>query len=496
MSLERVPPNSIENEQCLLGSLLIDKQAMLKVADSVLVDDFYRQAHSDIFQAMLDLYNNREPIDLTTLATRLQEKSQLESIGGRAYLITLTGAVPTAAHVTSYATTIQKKATLRRLLAAASEITRLGYEEADEVDELLNRAEQALFGVSQKYQTNNFTPIQDALGTAFDRMEMLHREKGKLRGMPTGYPDLDSMLGGLQRSDLVILAARPSVGKTSLALDMARMTAIRHKTVTGIFSLEMSKDQLVDRMICAEANVDLWKMRSGRLSDGGDNGDFSRIGHALGALSEAPIFIDDTANMSINEIRTKARRLQSERNLGLLIIDYLQLMESRQGNRKSDNRVQEVAEITRALKGLARELNIPVLALSQLSRAVENDKPAIPKLSHLRESGSIEQDADVVMFIYRKAADRNYKKEDIPMEERHIAEVVIAKHRNGPTGTVKLFFDEARASFRNLSKKHSGGLMPPAANQGGQLPPAAPGATPVQSAPAPADAAAPAKQAA
>jgi replicative DNA helicase len=454
---ERLPPNSLETEQCLLGALLIERDAILKIADTVKPDDFYRQGHGDIYQAMMDLYSSREPIDMTTLATRLEERGRLEAIGGRSYLASLTGIVPTAAHVQSYANTVQKKATLRRLLSAASEITALGYDEEDEVDVILDRAEQKLFGVSQKYLKNNFVPIKDALDEAFERIDQLHRERGKLRGVATGYPDLDGKLGGLQRSDLVILAARPSVGKTSLALDIARQTAVRHKTVVGLFSLEMSKDQLVDRMICAEAGVDLWRMRTGRLSDKGDDGDFSRIGHALGQLSEAPIYIDDTANMGINEIRTKARRLQIERGLGLLIIDYLQLMESRQGNRKSDNRVNEVAEITRGLKGLARELNIPVLALSQLSRAVENDKPAIPKLSHLRESGSIEQDADVVMFIYRKAADKGYRTEELGSEERHLAEVHVAKHRNGPTGTVKMFFDESRACFRSLGNQASSG---------------------------------------
>ncbi|MBN1585037.1 replicative DNA helicase [Candidatus Uhrbacteria bacterium] len=452
MDQPKIPPNSVETEQCLLGSILIEKDSILRVADLIHADDFYRQANGDIFQAMLDLFAKREPIDITTLSNRLLEKEQLEAVGGRSYLISLTSLVPTAAHIVSYATTVQKKATLRRLLSAASEITALGYEEADEVTEILDRAEQKLFGVSQKYLTKNFTPIKDALDDAFDRIDRLHQERGKLRGIPTGYPDLDDRLGGLQRSDLVILAARPSVGKTSLALDIARQSAVKHKITVGIFSLEMSKDQLVDRMICAEAGVDLWRMRTGRLSDKGDNGDFARIGHALGQLSEAPIFIDDTANMNITEIRTKARRLQMDHGLGLLIIDYLQLMESRQGNRRSDNRVQEVAEITRALKGLARELNIPVMALSQLSRTTENEKPAIPKLSHLRESGSIEQDADVVMFIYRKAADRNYRLDDISMEERHRAEIHIAKHRNGPTGQVNMFFDEQRACFRSLDK--------------------------------------------
>ena len=453
MDQGKIPPHNLEAEQCLLGSVLIDRDAVIRIADTVHADDFYREAHGTVFEAMLDLHAKREPIDIATLSNRLADKGQLEAVGGRSYLISLTSLVPTAAHIQSYAGTVQKKATLRRLLSAASAITALGYDEEDEIEEVLDKAEQRLFSVSQKYLTTGFTPIKDTLDDAFERIDRLHQERGKLRGIPTGYPDLDNVLGGLQRSDLVILAARPSVGKTSLALDIARQSSVRHKTPVGIFSLEMSKDQLVDRMICAEAGVDLWRMRTGRLSDKGDNGDFAKIGQALGQLSESPIFIDDTANMNITEIRTKARRLQMDHGLGLLIIDYLQLMESRQGNRRSDNRVQEVAEITRALKGLARELNIPVLALSQLSRTTENEKPAIPKLSHLRESGSIEQDADVVMFIYRKAADRNYRIDDISPEERYRAEIHIAKHRNGPTGVVNMFFDEQRACFRSLEKK-------------------------------------------
>ncbi|HSD12309.1 MAG TPA: replicative DNA helicase [Patescibacteria group bacterium] len=454
MPAERIPPQNIEAEQSLLGALLIEKDGMIRVADMVRTEDFYRQAHADIYQAILELFEKKEPIDLLSLGNRLNEKGKLESVGGRAYLIELTTVVPTAAHIVNYAQIIQKKATLRRLLTASSEIVGLAFDEEEEIDEVLDRAEQKLFGVSQNYMKTAFTPIKDALDSAFERIDELHRERGKLRGIPTGFGDLDNLLGGLQRSDLVILAARPSVGKTSLAMDIARQSAVKFKIPVGIFSLEMSKEQLVDRMICAEAGVDLWRMRTGKLTDSGDQqSDFARIGHALGNLSEAPIFIDDTANLNITEIRTKARRLQMERGLGLLVIDYLQLMEARSGNKNSDNRVQEVAEITRSLKGLARELNVPVLALSQLSRTTEMSKPAIPKLSHLRESGSIEQDADIVMFIYRKAADKNYRLDEIPLEERYTAEVHIAKHRNGPVGQVSLFFDEARASFRNLEKR-------------------------------------------
>jgi len=461
MPADRIPPQNIEAEQSLLGAILVDRDAMLKIADMVRPEDFYRPSHADIFRTMLELHAKREPIDMTTLPNRMSETGTLESAGGRTYLSELSAMVATAAHVVHYAGIIQTKATRRRMLSAAGEIVSLAHDEMEDIDGLLDRAEQRLFGVSQSYMKTSFTPIKDALDNAFERIDELHRERGKLRGIPTGYRDLDSLLAGLQRSDLVILAARPSVGKTSFALDIARKAATNHdhKVPVGIFSLEMSKEQLVDRMLCAEAGVDLWRMRTGKLNDSGEDSDFGRIGHALGVLSEAPIFIDDTANVNVMEIRTKARRLQSEHGLGLLVIDYLQLMESR-GGKSSDNRTQEVAEITRALKGIARELDIPVLALSQLSRATEQSKPAIPKLSHLRESGSIEQDADVVVFLYRKAADKNYRLEEIPLDERYLAEVHVAKHRNGPCGMVKMFFDEARVSFRDMERKSAGGPPP------------------------------------
>lgn len=449
--LNKIPPQNLEAEMSLLGALMLDKDAMIRVADMIRPDDFYKDAHAKIFQIMIDLYAKRDPIDILSLGNRLEEKNQLEAIGGRSYLMELSNTVPTAGHILHYAQIIQKKATLRRLISAASEIAQLGFDEAEDIENILDKAEQRLFGVSQKFLKQAFVPIKEVLSEAFERIDELHREKGKLRGIPTGFKELDNILAGLQKSDMVVIAARPSVGKTSLALDIARYAATKEKVPTGIFSLEMSKEQLVDRLICAEAGVDLWKMRTGRLSDREGDDDFPRIGHALGTLSEAPVFIDDSASANIMEIRTKARRLQIEHNLGLIIVDYLQLMESRM---RTDNRVQEVAEITRALKGIARELNVPVIALSQLSRQVEMSKPAIPKLAHLRESGSIEQDADVVMFIYRKTADKNYRLEDIPPEDRHIAELIVAKHRNGPTGTVRIFFDEQHASFKALEKSH------------------------------------------
>ncbi|MDP3771443.1 MAG: replicative DNA helicase, partial [bacterium] len=443
--MDRIPPQNLEAERSLLGALLIDRDGMIRIADRVRADDFYTDAHRMIFAAMLDLFEKREPIDLLSLANRLQERGQLEKVGDRSTLVELSTGVPTAAHLQHYADIVAKKATLRRLIDAAANITRIAFLDAGETVKALDESERLLFAVSQQHLTQTFVPIQEVLSGAFDRIDELHRERGKLRGVPTGFADLDQFLAGLQRSDLVVLAARPSVGKTSLALDIARHVAVTAKTPVGIFSLEMSKEQLVDRLICSQANVELWRMRTGKLSDRPDADDFPRIGHAMGVLSEAPIFIDDSAMTNIMEIRTKARRLQMEHGLGLIVVDYLQLME---GASKSESRVLEIAEITRGLKGIARELNVPVLALSQLSRAVEMSKPAIPKLAHLRESGAIEQDSDVVMFIYRKASDRNYRLEDISPEERNVAEIHIAKHRNGPTGTVRLFFDEARVSFR------------------------------------------------
>ena len=439
----------------LLGSLLLDREAILKVADVVEPENFYKPAHTNICAVMFELFTKNEPIDVLTVGNRLQEKGELEAVGGRSYLIGLTNTVPTAAHVLEYANIVERKSTLRKLLGAAHEITRLGFaEEIGDVSTILDEAQRQLYSVSAKHLRQSFTPLRSILSEAFERIDELHRERGKLRGLSTGIKQLDQLLAGLQKSDLIVLAARPSVGKTSLALDIARHVGVKEKVTVGIFSLEMSKEQLVDRLLCAEAGVDLWKMRTGNLSDRPDSQDFPRIGHALGVLSEAPIFIDDNPGNTVMHIRTKARRLQAEHKLGLIIIDYLQLMESHH-SRGSDNRVQEVAEISRNLKGLARELNVPVLALSQLSRAVEQSKPAIPKLSHLRESGSIEQDSDVVMFIYRKAADRNYRLDDIAPDERHTAEIHVAKHRNGPTGYIKVFFDETKTSFKNLETQFS-----------------------------------------
>lgn len=441
---DKIPPQSLEMEQSLLGALLIDKDAIIKIADIVHPDDFYKEAHRQIFEAIQELYDKREPIDLLSLGAKLEEKKILEQVGGRTYISRLVNMVPTSSHILHYAKVVQNKSTLRRLIRAAGEITELGFKENEEVDKLLDRAEQNLFSVSQKYLKRSFVAIHDVLTETFDRIDELHKSSGKLRGVPTFFKDVDNILAGLQKSDLVILAARPSVGKTTFALDIARNVAVRGKEAVGIFSLEMSKEQLVDRMLCSEAGVDLWKMRTGKLSDKGQDDDFTKINQAMGKLSEAKIFIDDQANANIMEIRTKARRLQTEHGLGLIIIDYLQLMEGR----SSESRVQEVSEISRNLKAVARELNVPVVALSQLSRSVESRDSHIPRLSDLRESGSIEQDADVVLFLYRPKMYKN----DGHTDEDNITEVIIAKHRNGPTGKVKLFFDESHVTFKNLER--------------------------------------------
>lgn len=452
--MERIPPQNLEAEQSILGALLIDKAAFDKTVDVLHVDDFYDERHRKIYEAMSELSSANAPIDILALANRLEELKTLEAVGGRTYLLHLSTVVPTASHVVHYAQIVQRKATLRRLITAAGEIGELGFKEDDDTDTVLDEAEQKLFHVSRKFLRQAFIPLKDVLEEAWERIEELHKTRGKLRGVSTGYNDLDNLLAGLQNSDLVILAARPSLGKTTLALDIARNAALLMKVPVGIFSLEMSKEQLVDRLLASTAGIDLWKMRTGKLSDHHEDGtlsDFDRINEALAQLSGAPIYFDDGTSANVMEIRSKARRLKADKGLGLIVIDYLQLME---GGDASEGRVQEVSQITRALKALARELQLPVLALSQLSRATEARTPAIPKLSDLRDSGTIEQDADVVMFIYRKAMDRSAH--DLTPQDRHTAEIHVAKHRNGPTGIVQLYFDEERVTFRNLEKQRSG----------------------------------------
>lgn len=436
----RVPPHAPEAEKAVLGALMVDKDAITKVADIISAGDFYKESHNLIFAAMLRLYEHNDPIDVLSISNTLEEQNKMDAVGGASYVASLVRGVTSASNITYYAKIIQKKAVLRRLISAASTINELGYNESEDLEKILDDAEQTLFGISQKSLKQEFTPIKKILGEAFDRLDDLHKNKGTMRGVPTGFTDLDDLLSGLQKSDLIILAARPSVGKTSLALDIARQVGTLAKIPVGIFSLEMSADQLVDRMIAAEANLDLWRLRTGNLKDS----DFTQINETMGVLSEAPIFIDDTSSANIMEMRTMARRLQAEHDLGLIIIDYLQLMEGR-GN---ENRVQEISEISRGLKTLAKELNIPIIALSQLSRAVESRPDQRPRLSDLRESGSIEQDADVVMFIYRE------DRVNPDTENKGVAEIIVAKHRNGPVGVKQLYFHEEAASYKNLEKHH------------------------------------------
>lgn len=448
----KTPPNNIEAEQSVLGSLMLDKDAIVRIADFLLPVDFYKIHHQKIFEAMLNLYEERDPIDVLSISNKLEESGNLEEIGGSSYIASLVNIVPSASHVLHYAKVVQKKAMLRRLISAADQILEMGYSGNEDVERILDEAEQRIFKVSQKYLKQDFVPIKSILENAFNRIDELHRDDGSIRGVPSGFLDLDKVLAGFQKSDLIILAARPSLGKTTLALDIARQVGVQSKIPVGIFSLEMSSDQLIDRMLAAQAGIDLWRLRTGKLRSSGPENDFEKLNEAMGILSEAPIYIDDTASANIMEMRTMARRLQTEHNLGLIIIDYLQLMEGR--SRAGDNRVQEISEISRALKQLARELNIPIIALSQLSRQVESRSPQIPKLSDLRESGSIEQDADVVMMLYRE--DR--EKPDTP--NKQIVDVFIAKHRNGPIGRASLYFEEQSTTFKTLERIHSGQEMP------------------------------------
>jgi len=437
----KIPPQNLEAEQSVLGSLLIDKDAILKVGDFLNAEDFYRDDHRIVYQTILKLYEKHKPVDVVTLTDELEINKKLKDIGGASYLATLVNSVPTAANVASYAQIVQHKATLRRLISAATSIAELGYDENTELESILDKAESSLYSVSQKYVKQYFTPIRDILSDSFDRIDKLHKEKGTLRGVPTGFHDLDNLMAGLQPSDLIILAARPSIGKSSLALNFVDHVACDEKIAVGIFSLEMSKEQIIDRLLCLRGTVDSWKLRTGNLEDE----DFGRLNYAMGALSEAPIFIDDTPIINVMEIRTKARRLQAEHGLGLIVIDYMQLIQGT--SRSSDSRVQEVSEISRGLKGLARELNVPVLALSQLSRAVEHRPDKRPMLSDLRESGSIEQDADVVMFIYRD----DYYEQDTDL--KNVAEILIRKHRNGPVGDIQLFWKPEYMKFGTMDKK-------------------------------------------
>ncbi|HNZ84054.1 MAG TPA: replicative DNA helicase [Candidatus Pacearchaeota archaeon] len=434
----KLPPQNLEAEQSVLGCLMMDRNSLVKVVDFLKAEDFYKGSHQKIYSAMLELFEKGEPIDILSVSNTLNEKDQLQEIGGQSYLTELINSVPNALHVKNYADTVKKKKILRDLIEASYQIGEMGHDEAKETDELVDEAEKCIFRIAQGSLKQKFTPIHTMLGEAFDRFDRISKHDGSIRGVTTGFKALDDKLSGLQKSDLIILAARPSLGKTSLALDIARNAAVKSKIPVGIFSLEMSTEQIVDRFIAAQAHVDLWKLRTGKLG----KDDITKIQHALENLSGAPIFINDTPALNPIQMKAMARRLQAEHGLGLIVIDYLQLMDS---NNKIASIVQQVSEMSRGLKILARELNVPILALSQLSRAVEQRIPPIPKLSDLRESGSLEQDADVVLFIYRE-------KNKQGIFETNEAEIIIAKHRNGPVGKADLFFSQETASFGNLDR--------------------------------------------
>ncbi len=438
----RIPPQSIPSEQAVLGSIMLRKDAMHEVEDMVTPDSFYVEKHKIIFQAMLDLGNKNEPIDMLSLSTKLGERKLLEQIGGNQYLAEIVNTVPSSTNVKHYADIVQKKYVLRGLIEAADYISELAFEEGDDhMDDILDMAEKKVFSVVSSPKNQKFVNLKDALPEAYERLEKLHENKGMIRGLPTGFRDLDTMLSGLQNSDLIILAARPSMGKTTLALDIARMAGVKHEKSILIFSLEMSSQQLVDRMLSAESRVNAWNLRTGNLSS---DREFSQLRDSLGKLAKAKIYIDDTPGNSIVRMKALARRIKAEKSLDLIVVDYLQLMTT---SKNYDSMVNQVTEISRSLKGLAKELDVPVLALSQLSRNVES-RGGKPRLSDLRDSGSIEQDADVVMFIHSE--DKGKEESD----KTNIVEILIEKHRNGPTGKVELYFDLKTTTFLNLEKSN------------------------------------------
>ena len=431
----RLPPHSAEAEESALGALLLDKDAIIAVAEFLQPSDFYDDRHRAIYEACISLYEDRIPIDVLTVAERLKKLKALKKVGGSGYLAELANKVPTAAHVEHYGRIVRDTATKRSLMGAATRLVDLSMDESLAADELLDRAESEVFSLTQKHIARAFEPVKAALAESFDRLDELHKQGEGLRGVPTGFKDLDDTLAGMQRSNLLILAARPGIGKTSLALNITQNLAVKYKRPVGFFSLEMSKEELVDRLLVAQADIDAWKLKTGKL----DEDDFTKLSNAMGELAEAPLFIDDTPALSIIEMRTKARRLQVEAGIDLLVVDYLQLARSRQ----LENRVQEVSEITQGMKNLARELKIPILAISQLSRAVEQrGGQKRPQLADLRESGSIEQDADVVMFLWREDEENT---ENIVLD--------IAKHRNGPLKTINLFFKGDRIKFYGRETK-------------------------------------------
>jgi len=442
----KVPPHDIEIEQSVLGGLMIDKNSIIKVADTLVPSDFYSASHQKIYDTALRLYENRHPIDILSLSAKLKERNYFDEVGGHGYLASLVNMVPTASHILHYANVVKEKRILRDLISASFEIAEHAFASGHEknVEELLDEVEQKIFNITQRSVYQQFISLKEELIGAFERIEKLSQGSKALRGLATGFEKMDQYLSGFQKSDLILIGARPSLGKTSLALDIVRHVGVKLKEPVGVFSLEMSREQVVDRLLAAEAQINLWNLRNGRLSE---ETDFMLLQEALDRLSQSPIFIDDTPSPNIMQMRTMARRLQVEHGLSLLVVDYLQLIQPRNTR---DNMVQQITEISRSLKALARELNIPILAVSQLSRSVDQREVKVPRLSDLRESGALEQDSDVVLLIYRKDRERA----DLPPEEQNTAEIIIAKHRNGPLGTVKLRFDQDKVSFKNIDYTH------------------------------------------
>lgn len=445
--LSQAVPQNTDAEASLLGAILIDTDAIVKIADSIIADDFFDPKHQHIYEAIVALYEKRQAIDVLTLSDQLKNMGFLDLVGGPSYLTELTNFVPTAAHVEQYADIVAQKAMRRRLIQTSHEISGLGFDESKSLKELIEEAESRLFQVSQQHVKQSIVSIEDILAESFERLDDLHKDKKKIRGIPTGFKDIDDTLAGLQRSDLFILAARPSMGKTAFVLNLAHNVAVDAKEPVLVFSLEMSKEQLVDRLLSMESGVDAWALRTGNLTDQ----DFEKLGEAMGVLSEAPILIDDTPGLTVSDMRTKARRESHQRKLGLVIVDYLQLMSGGSRFSGDGNRVQEISEISRGLKGIARELDVPLIALSQLSRSVESRTPQIPQLSDLRESGSIEQDADIVAFIYRE----DYYNPET--DRKNLTDILIKKHRNGALRNVELYFDRDKQRFRSVDSHHGGG---------------------------------------
>ncbi|KGX89249.1 replicative DNA helicase [Pontibacillus marinus BH030004 = DSM 16465] len=447
---DRTPPHNIEAEQAVLGAIFLEPQAIATASEVLLPEDFYRASHQRIYEVMTNLSEKGEPIDLVTVTTALSNQSVLDEVGGVSYLSDLANSVPTAANIEYYTKIVEEKSILRRLIKTATNIVTSGYSDEGEVESVLNEAEKSILEVAQSKDSGRFKNIKDVLIDVYDNIEQLHNNDEEVTGVPTGFRDLDQITSGFQKNDLIIVAARPSVGKTAFALNIAQNVAVTAQENVAIFSLEMGADQLVMRMLCAEGNINAQKLRTGSLEEE----DWGKLTMAMGSLSNAGVFIDDTPGIKVNEIRSKCRRLKQEHGLGMILIDYLQLIQGN-GNSK-ENRQQEVSEISRALKGLARELNVPLIALSQLSRGVEGRQDKRPMMSDIRESGSIEQDADIVGFLYR---DDYYDQES---EKQNIIEIILAKQRNGPVGTVELAFVKEYNKFVDLDHRYDQSDIPPA----------------------------------